>query len=122
MSHPADAWRDELRRRLLTARKQRDSVSVSALRTTLSAIDNAETPDAVPTAGSAGPVAGAVEGLGAAEVPRKRLADTELRAVVQAEVDERLAAADEMAAGGYPERAAALHTEAAIIVDLLAAR
>ena len=32
MSHPADAWRDELRSRLLTARKQRDAVSVSALR------------------------------------------------------------------------------------------
>lgn len=122
MSHPADAWRDELRSRLLTARKQRDAVSVSALRTALSAIDNAETPDAVPTTASAGPVAGAVEGLGAAEVPRKRLTDTELRTVVQGEVDERLAAADEMAAGGYPERAAALRAEAAIIVDLLAAR
>lgn len=121
MSHPADAWRDELRSRLLTARKQRDAVSVSALRTALSAIDNAETPDAVPTTASAGPVAGAVEGLGAAEVPRKRLTDTELRTVVQGEVDERLAAADEMAAG-YPERAAALRAEAAIIVDLLAAR
>lgn len=122
VSHPADSWREDLRGRLLTARKERGAVRVSALRTALSAIDNAETPGVDPIDAKEGPIAGAVQGLGAAEVARRRLTDTELRAVVQAEVDERLAAAEQMAAGGHDERADAVRAEAAVIAEVLAAR
>lgn len=78
---------------MLVARKDRDAVRVSALRSALSAIDNAETPDTGPAGGAsaAGPIAGAVDGLGAAEVARRRLTDAEFRALLQTEVDEQLA-------------------------------
>jgi hypothetical protein len=53
---PAAHWREKLRPLLLAARKERDATRVSALRSALSAIDNAETPDAghldVPTGGT----------------------------------------------------------------------
>ncbi len=42
MTQPAEIWRALLRRSLMTARKQRDTVRVSALRSMLGAIDNAE--------------------------------------------------------------------------------
>jgi hypothetical protein len=49
------------------ARKERDSTRVAALRSVLSAIDNAEVPDTVMVAGrTAGMITGAVAGLGAA--------------------------------------------------------
>jgi uncharacterized protein YqeY len=73
MTDPATQWRDALRVNLLTARKQRDAVRVSALRSALSAIDNAETPDGpVPTAGA---LSESAVGPGAAEVARRGLID-----------------------------------------------
>jgi hypothetical protein len=77
----------------MTARKHRDAVRVSALRSALSAIDNAETPDAVAvTAQPSSEVAGAVAGLSAAE---------------------------DVTAGGHPERADTLRAEATVLADLL---
>jgi uncharacterized protein YqeY len=43
---PAERWRATLRDALLAPRKSRDAKRVSALRSALAAIDNAETPDA----------------------------------------------------------------------------
>ncbi len=69
--------RQRLRTALVTAVKARDTVAVPALRSALSAIDNAEavTPDAAATRGLAieqGPVAvGVGVGVGAAAAPRR---------------------------------------------------
>jgi len=113
----------------VAARKDRDAPRFSALRSALSAIDNA---GAVPTAtlGSATPVnmnpdasasgtiAGGVVGLGAAEVARRELSDAQIRQLVQGEIDERLAAAGEIDAT-HIERAAILRSQAAVLSDLL---
>jgi uncharacterized protein YqeY len=115
----AQHWRDRLRDALLTARKDRDAVRVSALRSALSAIDNAETPDAVAMAPADGPIAGAVTGVGAAEVARRELSDEQIRQLVRREIDERLKAADQFTAGGHIERAATLRMEATVLADLL---
>ncbi|TFV60305.1 glutamyl-tRNA amidotransferase [Mycobacterium sp. PS03-16] len=116
----ADRWRDALRAELLTARKRRDAVRVSALRCALAAVDNAETPDVaavhIPTDG---PVAGSVAGLGATEAARRVLGEEEIRALLRAEVEERHTAAAQAEAGGFPDRADALRAEAAVLTGLL---
>ena len=116
----AQLWRESLRDALLAARKERDAPRVSALRSALSAIDNAETPDAVDIdARESEAIAGGVVGLGAAEVARRELSDDEIRELVRAEVVERLAAAEQVSSGGHTERAAALRVEAAVLTGLL---
>jgi uncharacterized protein YqeY len=116
---PAQLWRRTLRDALLAARKDRDATRVSALRSALSAIDNAETPDgARMDAKSSGTIAGGVVGLGAAEVARRELSDERIRSLLHGEVDERLAAAKQIDAS-HSERAATLRTEAALLSDLL---
>jgi uncharacterized protein YqeY len=117
MTEPAAHWRETLRAQLLAARKDRDATRVSALRSALSAIDNAETPDVeVPAAGA---IADSAAGLGASEVPRRVLTDAEIRTLLRTEVDERLGAAGQMDTGGHSERAAAARAEAAVLADLL---
>ena len=96
---PPTIWRTRLRDALLAARKDRDAARISALRSALSAIDNAETPDdADVDAPASETIAGGVVGLGAAEVARRELSDEQIRALLRAEVDERLTAADEFTA------------------------
>jgi uncharacterized protein YqeY len=117
MTDPAAHWRQTLRAQLVAARKERDATRVSALRSALSAIDNAETPDVdVPAAGA---IADSVAGLGAAEVPRRTLTDAEIQTLLRTEVEERLGAADQMDAGGHSEKATAVRAEAAVLADLL---
>ena len=119
-NQPAQLWRRTLRDALLAARKNRDATRVSALRSALSAIDNAETPDRVVVdAPSSATIAGGVVGLGAAEVARRDLSDAQIRDLVHAEVDERLTAARDFTAGGHTERAATLRAEAAVLRGLL---
>lgn len=116
----AQFWRRSLGDALLAARKERDVARVSALRSALSAIDNAETPDAVEIdAPESEAIAGGVVGLGAAEVARRELSDDEIRDLVRTQVDERLAAAEQVSSGGHTERAAALRAEAAVLTGLL---
>jgi uncharacterized protein YqeY len=115
----ATVWRTRLRDALLTARKDRDTMRVSALRSALSAIDNAETPDnARVEAASSGTIANAVVGLGAAEVARRELTDAQIRELMRAEIDERLTAASTIDTT-HPERAATLRAEAAVLSGLL---
>ena len=117
---PALLWRRTLRDALLAARKDRDSTRVSALRSVLSAIDNAETPEGARVdAPSSGTIAGGVVGLGAAEVARRELTDAQIRELVHAEIDERLTATRDFTAGGHPERAATLRAEVAVLSDVL---
>ncbi|EJZ10223.1 GatB/YqeY domain-containing protein [Mycolicibacterium vaccae] len=113
----AERWRAELRHRLITARKERDAASTSALRSTMSAIDNAETPDGpVPAAGA---IADSAVGVGAAEVPRRELRDDEVRRLIHGEIDERRTAADQFTLAGHHDRAAVLHAEADVLARLL---
>ncbi|OMC50601.1 glutamyl-tRNA amidotransferase [Mycolicibacterium fortuitum] len=117
---PAQHWRDRLRASLLVARKSRDTVSVTAIRSALSAIDNAEMPQADQTdTRIGGAIAGAVSGVGSTEVARRALSDAEIRALVQAEVDERRTAAAEYIANGHHDRAADLQLQAAFLTQLL---
>jgi len=117
---PAQHWRDHLRESLLSARKSRDTASVTAIRSALSAIDNAETPQADQTdTRIGGAIAGAVSGVGSTEVARRTLSDGEIRGLIQAEVDERLTAADQYIANGHRQRAADLQAQAAILTQVL---
>lgn len=120
MLTPADRWRAVLRTELLTARKRRDTVRVAALRCALAAVDNAETPDDTHVEASiGGTVAGSVAGVGAAEVARRTLGEDEIRTLLQAEIDERHAAATQADAGGFTDRADTLRSEAAVLTGLL---
>jgi uncharacterized protein YqeY len=115
----AQHWRTTLRGQLLSARMRGDTTRVSALRSALSAIDNAETPTGARVdAPSSGTIAGGVVGLGAAEVARRELSDAEIRELVRTEVDERLAAARQIDTS-HTTRAATLRAEAAVLTDLL---
>ncbi|MEW2483417.1 glutamyl-tRNA amidotransferase [Mycobacterium sp. NPDC049093] len=117
---PAELWRDRLRESLLSARKARDTISTAAIRSALSAIDNAETPQADQTdTRIGGTIAGAVSGVGSTEVARRVLSDEEVRDLIQAEVDERLSAANEYIANGHHERASELQSEAAVLTRVL---
>jgi len=119
MSH-ATKWRARLHEALLAARKDRDSARVSVLRSALSAIDNAgAVPSATSRAAAGGTIAGSAVGLGAAEVARRELSDAEIRALIQAEIDERLTAARDFTVNGHTERAATLRAEAAVLSGLL---
>jgi hypothetical protein len=120
---PGTGLRARLRLALAEALRARDTIAVSALRSALGAIGNAEAvePGAAAPAGSAGPhVAGAVSGLGAAEVPRRRLSAAQIEQIVRAEAAER-----EDAAGGYERagqagRAGRLRREAQLLLAVLA--
>ncbi|WP_234834695.1 GatB/YqeY domain-containing protein [Mycolicibacterium stellerae] len=117
---PAETWRTLVRASLLAARKKRDSTRATALRSVLSAIDNAETPETVvPPGRASGAIAGAVAGLGSTEVTRRELSEEQIRDLVRSEIAERRSAADQFTAGGHAERAAALRAEMAVLADLL---
>lgn len=127
---------ERLRAALRTALRDRDRVAMAALRSALAAIDNAgavdpataaDSPPAGPVPGTrpasvAGPVpatsahvAGAVLGLGAAEVARRELTDADVAGIVRAELDDRLAAAALYERGGRTDVAARLRAEAAVL-------
>jgi len=136
--------RTRLRRALPPAMKARDQQTVAALRSALAAIDNAEavevtsTPPpaqpgppperegeavgaperAAPVAG-AGPIAGAVTGLGAGEVERRSLTAAEMEAIVQREVAERRTAARAYKDAGQSRYAERLQAEADLLSSYL---
>ncbi|MBB5960543.1 hypothetical protein FHS29_007171 [Saccharothrix tamanrassetensis] len=110
--------RTNLRDDLKAALKARDRVAITALRSALAAIDNAE---AVPDGHSSGDVtgsehvAGAASGLGAAEAERRHLTEADLRSIVEHEVQERTAAAKEYAQLGRTDLAERLRAEAEVL-------
>ncbi len=117
-----DGVRARLRAALKAAMKERDRAATATLRSALAALDNAEAVDPA-SAGLAEVeherIAGTVGGLGAGEVPRATLDEQAARAVVQAEVDERRAAADDYDRVGEAERAHELRGEAELLARLL---
>jgi uncharacterized protein YqeY len=131
-----------MRRALTAAMKARDQPAVTALRSALAAIDNAEavdTPRATPaaqehpsaagevaadetTAGEVagggivgGGVAGAAVGLGAAEVERRTLTSAQMEAIVRWEVAERQTAARAYEHAGRSGHAERLRAEAEVL-------
>ena len=104
--------------------KERDTVAASALRSALSAIANAEAvslpaassgPPARSAAQSSPHFAGAVAGLGAAEVSRREVTEDESAAIAAAEAADRRAAARDYQAAGHADRADRLRREAQAI-------
>ena len=102
--------------------KARDTVAVSALRSVLAAIANAE---AVPPPAAASPavtgdqyVAGSTAGLAATEAGRRELTGEEVAEIVRAEAAERRAAARQYHAAGQAEQAERLLREAQVIEEL----
>jgi uncharacterized protein YqeY len=115
--------RDELRAAVTDAMKRRDKVALSAYRSALAAIDNAEAadPSAAPVESVGEHIAGGVAGLGAGEVARHELSPVELDQVLQREVDDRLTNADIYERAGQRAEADTLRAEAAVIDDFRAA-
>ena len=88
--------REALRSALKDALRARDRTAMSALRSALAAIDNAE---AVPITAQASAIELAGK-LGSAEVPRNVLSESDIRMIVQCEVADRRAAAQQYTAAG----------------------
>jgi len=121
---PAGSVRSRLQAALRTAMKERDTVASSALRSALSAIANAEAvslpaassgPPARSAAQSSPHFAGAVAGLGAAEVSRREVTEDEAAAIAATEAADRRAAARDYQAAGHADHADRLRREAQAI-------
>jgi uncharacterized protein len=108
-----------MRQALPEAMRARDRAAVSALRSALAALENAE---AVPLDGP-GPASLALEqtpvGAGATEVARRELTEAAAADLVRAEAEERLAAAARLTAPAHADRAARLQAEAAVLLRFL---
>lgn len=109
--------RTSLRRDLKAALKARDRVSITALRSALAAIENAEAlpADHLRRTTENEHVAGAAAGVGATEAERRQLTDTELHAIVEKEAHDRAAAAGEYERLGRHDRAESLRSEADVL-------
>jgi hypothetical protein len=109
---------------LRAALKARDTAGVSALRSALSAISNAEAvpPDPVQAVRAGSPhIAGAVTGPGAAEVQRRHLTEAQVDQIVQTEITERQRAAHDYDRAGHPDRADRLRHEARVLESVRSA-
>jgi uncharacterized protein len=116
-----DAIRMRLREGLSRALKSRDKIAISALRSALSAIGNAEAVDA-PAASpsiSSSHVAGAAAGLGAGEAQRRRLSGGQAEEIIRAEISERHSAAREYEQAGHAGQAARLRSEAQVLMAMV---
>ncbi|MCX5384324.1 GatB/YqeY domain-containing protein [Streptomyces sp. NBC_00083] len=95
--------------------RARDKAAVSALRSALAALDNAE---AVP-AGAAELRGVSVEespvGVGVTEAARRELSERETADIVRREIAERRSAAAELTSAAHAGHAARLHEEAAVL-------
>lgn len=115
--------REELRRHLNQAMRDRDRVATAALRDAIAALDNAEAIDPGDDVTSAASeyVAGGVVGLGAAEAERRVLDLVSQRAILRADIDARLDAAATYEHRGHPARGAQLRVEADVLRAVLEA-
>ena len=100
--------------------KARDHTALHAVRSALAAIDNASAVDGPkPTGIETGPIAKAVSGLGAADVPRRHLTDEEATDLVRQELAERRSAAADYRRLGQRGEADRLEAEAEILQSVL---
>lgn len=75
---------------LRIAMKEKNEIAIKTIRCLISEIDNAgavivEKPKVMPMSGG---IAGATEGVGSSEVPRRNLSETEIIQIIQREIDE----------------------------------
>jgi uncharacterized protein YqeY len=121
--HESSSLRARLQAALMPALRSRDDIAVSALRSTLAALGNAEAVEVgasdQPAATLSEHVAGPAPG-GHAEVSRVELSEDDVRQVVATEAAEREEAASHYASGGFARRADRLRAEAAVIRTFLA--
>jgi uncharacterized protein len=106
--------RRRLERALRDAMSARDMIAVSALRSAMSAIDNAGavSVESGPAAETSSPhFAGAAAGLGAGEAQRRGLSEDQVEEIVRAEIAEREAAAREYERRGHADQAERLRGE-----------
>jgi uncharacterized protein YqeY len=102
------ALRERLEADLRVALEHRDIVRLSVLRTTLSALSNAEAVDASPF------------GVDVTEAPRRELGDDDVRLVVERERDELRTSADRLRRVGASDRARELVAQAGLLDTYLA--
>lgn len=107
MSDVAASLRRQLSGDLLLAMKAKDSIAISALRSVLSALDNAS---AVPASTVAAPVFGRN-----CDVPRRDLSDADCQRIIRAEASARATAAEEYTRLGRDDAAARLRAEQAVV-------
>lgn len=105
-----EALKARLRGDLMIAMRGKLAAETALLRTLIAAIDNAQ---AVPVAQR--PYVVRPFGDGSAEAPRRDLSADDLRAVLEGEIESRLADAEAMARGGRVDRAEELRTEADLV-------
>ncbi|MGH3253435.1 MAG: hypothetical protein ACRDOI_45450 [Trebonia sp.] len=115
------ALRDALRRDLTSAMKARERDAVSALRSAIAAIDNAE---AVPArdenqASTSGHIVGAHLGVGAAEAARRDLSTSQQQAILRDQITDYTTEADRYESLGQQDAAARLRTQAHLLTAYL---
>lgn len=109
--------RERMRAALSVAMKSRDRQAITALRSTLGAIDNAEAVDVGEQ--RAGAVETSAVGLGVAEVARRELTEDDIEQIVRAEIADRSTTADEYDRLGRAAQAEDLRVQAKALDDLL---
>ncbi|HEY7487878.1 MAG TPA: hypothetical protein VH912_25730 [Streptosporangiaceae bacterium] len=117
---PDSPLRQRLRDALRIAMKARDRLEIGVLRSTLAAIDNAETVEVGAAADRGKAIEESPVGAGAADVVRRTLTEAEVERIVRAEVAAREAAAREYDTAGVPQRAELLRAEARALLAHLA--
>jgi uncharacterized protein len=118
MSVPSISTR--LRADLTAALKARDSVTVAALRSALTALDNAgavEAP-ASPVEGSEH-VAGAAAGVGSTDIARRVLTEDDVKAILRSQAEEHSRAAGEYGRIGRDDLAERFRSEAEVLTAYL---
>jgi uncharacterized protein YqeY len=103
---------------LTDAMRARDRDAVSALRSALAAVANAEAVpiDTVPGAGAA---ESAAVGVGAADAPRRELGEDDVRSVLAAEVAEHDRAARHLAEVGRPDEGRRVAAQSEVLRRIL---
>jgi len=116
---PTPGLRDRMGAALTSSMKARDRLAVSALRSALARVSNAEAVHvgSVPRAGA---IEDARVGAGAADAPRRELTEADVRGIVEAEVAEHDHAAQHLSDVGRPDDAARVTAQADVLRQLLA--
>jgi len=114
-SDPSVPLRQRLQDALSAALKARDRAAVTALRSALAAIANAEAVDRPASADRGLAIEETSVGVGVAEVERRMLTADQVEQIVRAEVAERQAAARDYERAGRTDRADQVRREAAVL-------
>lgn len=108
-----------MRRALPEAMRARDKAAVSALRTALAALDNAEAVSVEEIEPHGPALEQSPMGAGATDVARRELSEHRVVEMVRAEAAERLLAAAQLTAPAHAHRAARLRAEAEVLLRFL---